>query len=146
MGESSGRGGSVPSYMSPIEVINRFIDEFQTGGDESAAQRLLARDFVDHTPFPGFGATREDVLTLFRVLRSAFPDLRAEVLEQLADGDRVATRKTFHGTHMGAFGGVDATGKRVAIRVFDIVRIADGQIHEHWNVVDVAGLFAQLAA
>ena len=127
-----------------MSVINRFIDEFQTGGNEAVADELLAPDFVDHTPFPGFGSTREDVKRLFLMLRSAFPDLRAEVVEQFTDGDRVATRKTFHGTHRSEFFGKPGSGKKVAIQVMDIVRIKDGKIAEHWNVVDVAGLMAQL--
>lgn len=127
-----------------LAVMRRFIDEFQTGGKEAVADELLAPDFVDHTPFPGFGSRREDVKALFATLRAAFPDLRGEVVEQFADGDRVATRKTFHGTHRGEFFGKPATGKQVAIRVMDIVKIKDGKIAEHWNVVDVAGLMSQL--
>lgn len=129
---------------TPLTVINRFISEFQTAGDEAVAQALLAPDFVDHTPFPGFGATRTDVLRLFAVLRAAFPDLRAEVVDQIADGGRVATRKNFHGTHRGDFLGIPPSGRPVTIRVMDIVRIHDGRIAEHWNVVDLAGLMAQL--
>ena len=110
------------------------------------AEDLLSADFVDHTPFPGFGKTRDDVKSLFRVLREAFPDLRAEINEQFVDGDgeRVGTRKTFHGTHRGPFAGIPATGRAVTIRVMDFVRIRDGKMLEHWNVVDVAGLIAQL--
>jgi steroid delta-isomerase-like uncharacterized protein len=128
----------------PMAVMRRFIDEFQTAGNEAVADELLAPDFVDHTPLPGFGPGREDVKRLFAMLRSAFPDLRGEVVEQFVDGDRVATRKTFHGTHRGELFGKPGSGKRVAIRVMDIVRIRDGQIVEHWNVVDVAGLMGQL--
>jgi SnoaL-like polyketide cyclase len=73
------------------------------------ADELLAPDFIDYTPFPGFGHTREDVKALFRVLRGAFPDFRAEVVEQFSDGGRVATRKTFHGTHLGPFAGREPT-------------------------------------
>ena len=124
-------------------IIRRFINEYQTGGDEAVAEELLDSEFYDHTPFPGFGPTREDVKALFRVLRGAFPDLRAEIIEQYADGDRVVTRKTFHGTHEGPFAGKPPSGRPVAIRVVDIVRIANGRIREHWNVVDVAGLMAQ---
>jgi steroid delta-isomerase-like uncharacterized protein len=129
-----------------LSVINRFIAEYQTAGDEAAAEELLARDFVDHTPFPGFGKTRDDVKRLFAVLRSAFPDLRAEVLDQIVDGDRVATRKNFHGTHRGDFLGMPATGRSVTVRVMDIVRISEGKIAEHWNVVGVVELLGQLAA
>lgn len=143
--EIQGWAGLVLFHMSSsLEVVNRFIEEFQSGGNESAAEEILAQGFVDHTPFPGFGNTRQDVIRLFQMLRAAFPDLRAEVLEQLVDGDRVATRKTFHGTHEGPFAGMGPTHRKVAIRVMDIVRISGGQIREHWNVVDVAGVMTQL--
>ncbi|MCC6588694.1 MAG: ester cyclase [Bryobacterales bacterium] len=129
---------------TPTEIMNRFIDEYQTGGNEAVAEQLLAPGFVDHTPFPGFGNSRHDVIQLFRVLRAAFPDLRAEVVEQFENANRVATRKTFHGTHEGEFAGIPATHRKVQIRVMDILHIQDGQLHEHWNVVDVAGLMRQL--
>jgi steroid delta-isomerase-like uncharacterized protein len=125
-------------------VINRFIAEYQTAGDEAAAEELLAPDFVDHTPFPGFGKTREEVKRLFAVLRSSFPDLRVEVIDQIVDADRVATRKNFHGTHRGDFLGMPATGRAVTVQVMDIVRIAEGKIAEHWNVVGVGDLISQL--
>ena len=80
------------------------------------------------------------------MFRAAFPDLHGEIVEQMADGDGVATRKTFHGTHQGPLMGIPPTGKSVAISVIDLVRVRDGRIVEHWNVVDVPGLMAQLGA
>lgn len=127
-------------------VINRFIKEYQTGGDEAVADELLAVDFVDHTPFPGFGTGSADVKRLFAMLRTAFPDLRVEVWNQLASGDRVATWKTFYGTHRGEFLGNPPTGRRIAIRVPDIVRVEQGRLTDHWNVVDIDGLIAQIRA
>src|ERR1051325_5525305 len=118
-------------------VMKNSVYGYQTAGDERIAEELLAADFVDHTPFPGFGSTRDDVKRLFSMLREAFPDLRAEIVEQFASGDMVGTRKTFHGTHRGVFMGIPATGKTVAIRVMDIVRVKNDKLSEHWNVVDV---------
>lgn len=89
-----------------IQTMNRFIADYQSGGNEAVAEELLALDFVDHTPFSGFGSSREDVKKLFAALRVAFPDLRAEVVDQFDHGDRVATRKNFHGTHAGEFFGI----------------------------------------
>ena len=54
------------------------------------------------------------------------------------------TRKAFHGTHTGPLMGIPPTGKRVTIDVIDIVRVANGQIVEHWNIVDQMGLMQQL--
>ena len=81
----------------PIEVVRRFVNEYQTQTDKSAIAALLALDFVDHTPFPGFPPTREGVRQLFEMLWGAFPDLRAEILHQYAQEDRVATHKVFRG-------------------------------------------------
>lgn len=125
-------------------TVRRFVEEFQTNNDLAVASELLADDFVDHTPFPGFEGTKQGVIDLFFVLRTAFPDLRAEILHQLAEGDMVATRKVFHGTHSAAFFGIPATGKKVTIGVIDLVRVAGGKIKEHWNLVDQAGLMSQL--
>jgi predicted ester cyclase len=58
----------------------------------------------------------------------------------------LVTRKTFQGTHRGEFMGVPATGKHVVIDVIDIIRIADGQLIEHWNVLDMLGLMQQVGA
>ena len=131
--------------MSDIAaVVRRFVADYQSAGNENVAEELLSAGFVDHTPFPGFGSTREDVKRLFHTLRAAFPDLHAEIHEQLSHAGRVATCKTFHGTHLGSFLGLPPTGKTVSIRVIDIVRVESGRIAEHWNVVDVEGLMRQL--
>ena len=138
------RAGRNLIMSNEIDVMTRFIEEYQSGGNEAVAEELLAAEFVDHTPFPGFGNTRQDVIALFRMMRTGFPDLRCEIEEQFADGGRVATRKTFSGTHQGPFAAFEPTFRTVRIRVMDIVLIADGKIRDHWNVVDIAGLMSQL--
>ena len=125
-------------------IVRRFIEEFQNGGNESAAEELLAADFVDHTPFPGVSPDREGVKRLFAALRQAFPDLRAKIHDQLAEKERVATRMTFRGTHRGEFLGIAPTGRSVSFDVIDVVSIADGRIAEHWNVIDLMGLLQQI--
>lgn len=125
-------------------IVRRFVEEFQNGGNESAAEELLAADFVDHSPFPGVSPDREGVKRLFAALRQAFPDLRARIHDQLAEKDRVATRKTFRGTHRGEFLGIAPTGRSVSFDVIDVVRVADGRIAEQWNVIDLMGLLQQI--
>jgi len=122
-------------------IVRRFVEEFQSGADETVADQILADDFVDRSPFPGVSPDREGVKRLFGALRAAFPDLRAEIHDQLAEGDRVATRKTFRGTHRGEFLGIPPTGQAVAFDVIDFVRMeSNGRIAEQWNVVDLMGL------
>lgn len=125
-------------------AMRKFVEEFQSGGNESVAEELLAADFVDHSPFPGVSPDRDGVKRLFAALHVAFPDLRAVVHDQLAEGERVATRKTFRGTHRGEFLGISPTGRVVSFDVIDFVRMDKGRIAEHWNVVDLMGLLQQI--
>jgi steroid delta-isomerase-like uncharacterized protein len=121
-----------------------FVERVQGAGELQAVDEFIASDFRDHTPFPGLPGDREGARQVFAMIRSALPDHDAQVEHMIADGDLVATYKTFTGTHEGELLGVPPTGRRVTIRVMDFVRHRDGQIVEHWNIVDVAGLLAQM--
>jgi predicted ester cyclase len=85
-------------------------------------------------------------MSLFGALFEAFPDLRAEIHDQVEEADKVVTRKTFHGTHEGEFMGIPARGRSVAWEVIDIVRVIDNKMVEHWNVVDALSPMQQLGA
>ena len=66
--------------------------------------------------------------------------------EQIAEGDRVMTRKSLRGTHRGEMFGIAPTGNLVSIEVIDILRVQGGKITDHWNMVDRLGLMEQLRA
>ena len=122
--------------QDPKAVVRRFVEEYQSQGKVEVAQELLADDFLDHSAMPGFPHNREGVMQLFALLRAGIPDLHAVIHDQLLDGDRVITRKTFHGTHKGELFGAAPTGNAVTIDVMDIVRVSGGKMKEHWNVVN----------
>ncbi len=133
--------------MSPEEnkaITRRFVDEVQTEGNIVAIDDYLADNFVNHSVPPGLPPDREGVKQLFTMFRRAFPDFRAVIHDQVAESDKVVTRKTFLGTHEGEFLGIPPTGKEVTIELIDILRLADGKITDHWNVVDQLGLMRQL--
>jgi predicted ester cyclase len=64
--------------------------------------------------------------------------------DSVKEGDKVAFRWLLSGTHLGGFMGVVATGRRVEAMGMDIVRVADGEIIEHWGEFDVMGLLRQI--
>ena len=128
------------------QVVRRFVDEYQSAGDERAFAELLHPDVLDHSRPPGIAPGAEGVRQQFDAFRAAFPDFRATIHDQIAEGDKVVTRKVFRGTHQGELMGIAPTGRAVEIEVIDIVRIKDGRIVEHWNVVDRLGLLEQLGA
>ena len=132
--------------MQPTEVVRRFVSEYQTAADERAFNELLHPDVIDHSRPPGIAPGAEGVRQQFDGFRAAFADFRATILDQVAEGDKVVTRKLFRGTHQAPFQGIEATGREVEIHVIDIVRVSNDQIVEHWNCVDRLGLLAQLGA
>lgn len=125
-------------------IVRRLVDEAQSGGNLDVVDELLADDFVDHTPLPGVPANRAGVKMLFGYLRSALPDLRVRIDEQIADEGKVMTRKTFEGTHHGEFMGVPATGRPISFEVIDILTFRDGKISEHRVILDNLSLRQQL--
>lgn len=127
-------------------LVRRLIDEAQSNGNLAVVDELLADDFVDNTPFPGLPPTRDGIKMLFGYLRSAFPDLHVRIDEQVAEGEKVVTRKTFLGTHGGEFMGVPATDRPVAFEVIDILTVRDGRISEHRVVFDQLAIQQQLTA
>ena len=127
-------------------IVRRFVEEVQNRGDLAALDELCAPDFVNHSAPPGVPPTRDGLEQLTALFRRAFPDGRMGIEEMLAEGDRVATRKTFRGTHQGDLMGLPPTGRRVEIGLIDIVRVVDGRVVEHWNAVDNLGMMQQLGA
>lgn len=127
-------------------VIQRFCRDYQSSSDHDPAilEELIHPDAVDHSESPDFPHGPAAVHHAHQELFEAFTDFRVEIRDQLAEGDRVCTFKRFHGTHTGPWMGVPATGKVVAFENIDIVRLVDGKIYEHWNVVDRHGLLKQL--
>jgi predicted ester cyclase len=126
-------------------VVLRFNREVIEKGDAAALEELVAADFVNRTALPGTPVGREGLdQMLNRVLRPAFPDLRVEIHDQIAEGDKVTTRKTIRGTHRGPIMGIAATGREVAIEIIDIIRLRDGQYVEHWALNSLASVLAQL--
>ena len=125
-------------------IVRRFVDEVQSAGNIDAIDELCSPEFVNHSAPPGMPANCEGVKLVTAMFRQAFPDSYFTVEDMVAEGDKVVSRKTFHGTHQGEFMGIPPTGKRVSIGLIDIVRIADGQVVEHRSIGDNLGMLQQL--
>jgi len=127
-----------------VKVFRRVIDELVVGANPATFDELVAPDFVEHEVVPGFQQGREGAKQLFSALHIAFPDLRVDIENVVAQDDIVVFRMTWRATQTGAFMGMPPTGKQVAWQVFDMVRVANGQIAEHWGLMDQLGLLQQL--
>jgi steroid delta-isomerase-like uncharacterized protein len=128
------------------QLAQRWFSEVMNEGNEDVIDELCAENFVDHDPLPGTGPDRQGIHDFVKLIRSAFPDLETTVDEMIVEGDRIAVRSTFRGTHEGDFMGIAATGKKVEVSNYDFVRFENDQAAEHWGTIDSAALMEQLGA
>lgn len=128
------------------DLVRRFIEEVQVKGDGAAYEAMVAPHFRNHHLLAGRDRPfdRAEFGARFGAMIEAFSDLRVEIHAMTEDGDKVWTHKTVSGVHSGALNGLAPTGKAVAFSVMDIIRVADGQIVEHWAVADQFTLLKQL--
>jgi steroid delta-isomerase-like uncharacterized protein len=126
-------------------AVRRFNEAVIERGDAAAFHELVRADLINRSAPAGSPAGPDAMLYFFnQILRPAFPDLRVEIHDQIAQGDKVTTRKTIHGTHRGALFGIPATDRRVAIEVIDIVRLVEGRYAEHWGANNLDSVVASL--
>ncbi len=125
-------------------IIRRFVEEVQNLHNIGALEELFSPDFTDHSGLSSLPPTLDGTKQFFTMLFTAFPDIQATIHDQVAEGDKVVTRKTFRGTHRGDFMGIPPTGKHIALDVIDIFRVVSGKIADHWAVADMLGLMQQL--
>ena len=126
-------------------VVTRFNKAFIGAGDMQAFHDIVDPSFINHTAAPGVSPGPDGLVeVIVHIFRKAFPDLRVEIYEQVAEGDLVVTRKTFFATHSGSFMGIEATGNPVRIDTIDIVRLRDGKYVEHWAARDMLRVLQQL--
>lgn len=123
----------------------RYYDALWNERDLSVIDDWISPDYVGHytqQPEPvlgqaGFKAMASD-------LHRALPDLRMEILDTVAEGDRVASRIRLTGTNRGGFGGYGATGTSIDTTFMAIERYAGGRCVEEWVISDDLEIARQL--
>jgi len=131
------------------EIVKGFmaaIEKVRDTGDASIMDKFLAPDvLLDITGFPPNSRGREAFTQGMFMFINAFPDLKiTELSPMIAQGDKVAVRVSWTGTHTGDLMGIPATGKRVNIVDMHIERIANGKIVERIAVTDSMGIMQQI--
>jgi predicted ester cyclase len=126
-------------------LARRALEEIYTNGDLEVADELVHPDFLNHEPaHPELPAGPESAKQTARSLHTAFGGLRFEVVDEIAEGDKVVQLVTMSGRHTGPLMGHEPTGKEFSVRHIHIWRIADGKIVDHWGSRDDLGLLTQL--
>lgn len=127
------------------EIVRILVEEIINKRNIELVDELFAASYVFH--IPGFPLMdRQGLKQFLRMLISAFPDLRENIEDLVVEGEKVAGRFAFHGTHKGDFRGIHPTGKAFSISVMNIIRIDGSKIAEQWTLVDLFGLMQQIGA
>ena len=138
------KGEEAVSAEDNKALVRRFVDEVQSGGNIDLIDEVCSPGFVNHSAPPGIPADCEGIKIVTAMFRGAFPDSYFTVEDMVAEGDKVVTRKTFHGTHEGEFMGIPPSGRAVSMGLIEIVRISHGKVVEHWSMGDSLGMMQQL--
>jgi steroid delta-isomerase-like uncharacterized protein len=128
-------------------VARRLADDVFSRGDLAVFDEIFAETYLNHNiPVPGIPGTKAGFRQLVEATRAAFPDLKVDVQDIIAEGDLVVFHDRVKATSEGEFFGVPASGKPLEWTEIHFLRAADGQITEHWTNFDQLGILTQLGA
>jgi steroid delta-isomerase-like uncharacterized protein len=130
------------------QLVRRWFEEVINQGKTEVVDAICMRCAPGFVVIQGVAQDPpgglEGVKALLDGFHGAFPDLAFTVEDQVAEGDKVATRLTIRGTHRGEFNGLPATGKSFEIAGTSIWLVHEGQLVQEWVTWDSAGMLQQL--
>ena len=132
-------------------TCRRFVQKVFNEGDLSSIRDFISPDSLhydldDLSALSPSGQSPEWFSEMLYLYRVAFPDLWVDILDQIAEGDRVVTCLQIHGTQKGRLMGIGQSGKTVDITGIRIDRLAEGKIAESWFHWDSLGMLQQIGA
>jgi steroid delta-isomerase-like uncharacterized protein len=116
-------------------ALSKFAEAVSTGNYE-LFKEAVASDCVDHDPAPGQVPGPDGYRSFFTEMRRAFPDMKVELAELVADEEAIAFAYTLTGTQDGPLMGIAPTGKKVKIRGLQLSKFRDGKMVERWGSSD----------
>ena len=134
--------------MSKLEenkaIVRRAYEEVWNQGKLDVTYEIFAADFVGHIPGSPDIHGPEGLKQYVNMHRTAFPDLKLTIEDQIAEGDKIVTRWSSTGTHKGELMGIPPTGVQVTSTGICFARIAGGKFVETWPHSDALGMLQQL--
>ncbi len=127
-------------------LVRQNFEVIWSQGNLKAADNIIAPDYVGHiATLPeavrGVAAFKQ-VITLYHF---SSPDIHFDIQDQIAEGNKVATRWIARGTHQGEFMGVAASGQRLSVSGMSLHRIENGRIQESWDDWDALSMLQSIA-
>jgi steroid delta-isomerase-like uncharacterized protein len=127
------------------QVVRQLFEATDRKDTERMGQLVSTINYLFH--FPGMPSMDWNTTKQFSTaFTSSFPDLRHEIVDMVAEGDKVAVRLNVTGTHKGELQGIPPTGKKVSFSAMDFITLIDGKVSEEWLTADIMGLMQQIGA
>jgi len=127
-------------------LVRRNFEVIWTQCNLDVADEIIDPHYVGHIaalPDTVRGVeTFKQVVMLYHI---SAPDIRFEIQDQLAEGDKVATRWIAHGTHQGEFMGIAPSGQRMSVTGMSFHRIEQGRIQESWDDWDALSMLRNMS-
>ncbi|MEU2134544.1 ester cyclase [Streptomyces sp. NPDC018352] len=130
------------SGSSPKRIVKAFYESYRLRDLQESWDRYIHPDAVMHVP----GFDRQSWLEMDSKIVAAFDDLAITVLDQLAEGDKVATRWVLGGHHTAQFLDIPPSGRYASFTATTVDRVKDHKIIDHWSDADFTAFLQQLAA
>ena len=131
--------------QDPEQTVRTLIEQGFNEGNLEVVNALTSPELVEHQNFgPNHAPGAEGARAVVESLRRAFPDFRLTIEDLVVDGGKVWLRMVATGTNSGSFMGHAPTGRPIRADVFDVIRVEDGKMVEHWGVPDRLGVMLQL--
>lgn len=125
-------------------IVRLYVDTVWNSRQLDRADEYVAADFIDHAATPGQPPGLAGAKQKWAQYQAAVPDLRVSIEDMVAEGDKVAVRRNYQGTHQGPLFGVPPTGRVLRFGGISIFRLAAGKITEHWEIFDQLAILRQL--
>jgi predicted ester cyclase len=125
-----------PSQIQNAALVRRLYEECINRDQLSRVNELVAPEYIG----PRGERGPDGFVTALTALRRGFPDIHFTLHDVISDGDKVAVRWTWRGTHQGSFAGLEPTGKRVDNTGIAVYAIRDGKIVQAWIETDRLGI------
>ena len=128
-------------------TARRWFLDIITQGQLAVADEIFAANHIIHDPHApptGWPNGPEGLKMVASVFGGGFADWNIPIEDQIAEGDKVATRWIASATHTGSLQGMPPTGKAVRVTGVNVMRFAEGKIVESWFNFDMLSLLQQL--
>jgi steroid delta-isomerase-like uncharacterized protein len=127
-----------------IALVKRVFEELNKGNVE-LFEELCAPELAFYSPASSTNPrSQEECVEYAKTVLRAFPDMKWDIQDMVAKGDKVILRFVDRGTHSGEWAGIPATGNRVEIGGIAIWRLEDGKFVEMREEYDSVGFMQQL--